>query len=53
MLVGGGIGVAPLVIWAEALREPALDTHALLGFRSAHYAAARELLAGRACDRHR
>ena len=43
VLVGGGIGIAPLVIWAEALEGPAL---ALLGFRSGSYAGAADLVPG-------
>jgi dihydroorotate dehydrogenase electron transfer subunit len=43
LLVGGGIGIAPLVIWAEALRGPTLS---LVGFRSGDYAQAAGLLPG-------
>jgi NAD(P)H-flavin reductase len=43
LLVGGGIGIAPLVIWAESLRSPMLS---LLGFRDGSYAAAAGLLPG-------
>jgi dihydroorotate dehydrogenase electron transfer subunit len=43
LLVGGGIGIAPLVIWAEALRVPTLS---LVGFRSGEYAPAAGLLPG-------
>jgi dihydroorotate dehydrogenase electron transfer subunit len=47
LLVGGGIGVAPLVIWAEALRELGTGaTRSLLGFRSGSFAAAARLFAG-------
>lgn len=42
LLVGGGIGVAPLPYLAEALRFPP----AVLGFRSAHHAEASVLLPG-------
>jgi NAD(P)H-flavin reductase len=41
LLVGGGIGVAPLPYLSEALEHPP----AVLGFRSAHHAAAAALLA--------
>lgn len=41
LLVGGGIGIAPLVIWSETLGSGA--SRALLGFRGAEYAAAAEL----------
>jgi NAD(P)H-flavin reductase len=43
LLVGGGIGIAPLVIWSEALRTPA---RSLLGFRSGAYAGAAGLVQG-------
>jgi dihydroorotate dehydrogenase electron transfer subunit len=43
LLVGGGIGIAPLVIWAEALTAPALS---LLGFRDHSYCAAADLVPG-------
>ena len=42
LLVGGGIGIVPLVAWAQALDDP----RALLGFRDAAHAEAAELLAG-------
>ena len=35
ILVGGGVGIAPLVIWGDALGASALT---LLGFRDAHHA---------------
>src|SRR5690242_6800318 len=40
LLVGGGIGIAPLPYLSEALERPP----ALLGFRSEHHAAAAELV---------
>ena len=40
-LVGGGIGIAPLIALADVLRSP---PHALLGFRDAHHAEAARLL---------
>jgi dihydroorotate dehydrogenase electron transfer subunit len=43
LLVGGGIGIAPLVIWAETLDAPGVS---LLGFRSGEYAQAARLLPG-------
>jgi len=43
LLVGGGIGTAPLVIWAEALARAGTPARALLGFRSDGYARAAEL----------
>jgi dihydroorotate dehydrogenase electron transfer subunit len=46
LLVGGGIGVAPLVIWHETLARASRPAHALLGFRSGAYAPARELVGG-------
>ena len=42
LLVGGGIGAAPLLCWQEELREAAV----LLGFRSAAHAQAAALFAG-------
>jgi NAD(P)H-flavin reductase len=46
LLVGGGIGIAPLVIWQEALQEAAIDVRAVLGFRSAAYCEATALFDG-------
>ena len=43
LLVGGGIGAAPLLCWQEDLGEPEV----LLGFRSAGHAQAAALFAGR------
>jgi NAD(P)H-flavin reductase len=43
LLVGGGIGAAPLVIWSEALARAGAAPAALLGFRSDAYARATEL----------
>ena len=42
LLVGGGIGAAPLLCWQEELGDPAV----LLGFRSAAHAQAAALFAG-------
>ena len=42
LLVGGGIGAAPLLCWQEELRDAAV----LLGFRSAAHAQAAALFAG-------
>ena len=42
LLVGGGVGIAPLAIWQDQLRE---DAGVLLGFRDAHHAAGAALLA--------
>jgi NAD(P)H-flavin reductase len=41
LLVGGGVGIAPLAIWQDEL---AVDTPALLGFRDAAHAAGAMLL---------
>ena len=46
LLVGGGIGVAPLVIWSEALGDRGTPSLTLLGFRSAEFTAAAELFPG-------
>jgi dihydroorotate dehydrogenase electron transfer subunit len=43
LLVGGGVGVAPLVIWEQTLRARGASTAALLGFRNTRYIAACEL----------
>jgi dihydroorotate dehydrogenase electron transfer subunit len=42
LLVGGGIGIAPLAIWGDELG----DARALLGFRDAAHAAAAALIEG-------
>jgi dihydroorotate dehydrogenase electron transfer subunit len=42
LLVGGGVGIAPLPYLSEALRSPP----AILGFRTAHHAEAARLLPG-------
>jgi len=47
LLVGGGIGVAPLVILNDALRARGAEPKVVLGFRDATYAAARDLFAGK------
>jgi NAD(P)H-flavin reductase len=44
LLVGGGIGIAPLVIWGEALRDAGIETRAVLGFRTEEYSGAASLL---------
>jgi dihydroorotate dehydrogenase electron transfer subunit len=41
LLVGGGVGIAPLAIWQDELPP---DTKALLGFRDAEHAAGADLL---------
>jgi len=43
ILVGGGVGIAPLAIWADALGASALT---LLGFRDAAHAAGAALIPG-------
>jgi len=42
VLVGGGVGIAPLMIWGDALR----DATTLLGFRDAAHAAGAALIPG-------
>jgi NAD(P)H-flavin reductase len=42
LLVGGGIGIAPLVLWQDQLGEP--PPTALVGFRDREHAAGAELL---------
>jgi dihydroorotate dehydrogenase electron transfer subunit len=44
VLLGGGIGIAPLVIWRDALEAGGIPSQALLGFRSREYCGAAELL---------
>lgn len=46
LLVGGGIGVAPLLCWDDELRTEGVEAEVLLGFRSAGHAAAAALFAG-------
>ncbi|MEX1142407.1 MAG: dihydroorotate dehydrogenase electron transfer subunit [Thermoleophilaceae bacterium] len=46
LLVGGGIGVAPLLCWDDELRAGAREPGVLLGFRSAGHARAADLFAG-------
>lgn len=45
LLVGGGVGIAPLAIWQDRLDQ---DAAVLLGFRDADHAAGAELLTGAA-----
>jgi dihydroorotate dehydrogenase electron transfer subunit len=45
LLVGGGVGIAPLAIWQDQLGP---GTPVLLGFRDAHHAAGARLLSGAA-----
>jgi dihydroorotate dehydrogenase electron transfer subunit len=46
LLVGGGIGVAPLLCWDDELRAGGVEAPVLLGFRSAAHAEAAGLFAG-------
>jgi dihydroorotate dehydrogenase electron transfer subunit len=46
LLVGGGIGVAPLLCWDDELRGDGIEAPVLLGFRSAAHAEAASLFAG-------
>jgi NAD(P)H-flavin reductase len=48
LLVGGGIGIAPLVILQDALAAAGRPGRALLGFRSADHAVAAALFSGEA-----
>jgi dihydroorotate dehydrogenase electron transfer subunit len=44
VLVGGGVGIAPLAIWQDALRAHKATLSVLLGFRDAAHAQGAELL---------
>lgn len=44
LLVGGGIGIAPLAIWQDELLADGIDAPALLGFRGAQHAEGAGLL---------
>jgi NAD(P)H-flavin reductase len=44
LLVGGGVGIAPLAIWQDELTSRSTEVVALLGFRDAEHAAAEALL---------
>lgn len=44
LLVGGGVGIAPLAAWQDELRRSGRRAPALLGFRDADHAAAAALL---------
>jgi NAD(P)H-flavin reductase len=46
LLVGGGVGIAPLAIWQQELTSGPLDPPVLLGFRDAAHAAGAALLPG-------
>ncbi|HEX2160919.1 MAG TPA: dihydroorotate dehydrogenase electron transfer subunit [Thermoleophilaceae bacterium] len=46
LLVGGGIGVAPILCWDDELRADGVEAAVLLGFRSAGHAAAAALFGG-------
>jgi NAD(P)H-flavin reductase len=46
LLVGGGVGVAPLAIWQDQLLANGTPQRALLGFRDAAHAEGAALLAG-------
>ena len=46
LLVGGGIGAAPILCWDDELRDDGVEGPVLLGFRSAGHAAAAGLFAG-------
>ena len=53
LLVGGGIGIAPLVIWAEALRERGRAAAVAARLPDGAHAPAARLLAGDVADRDR
>jgi NAD(P)H-flavin reductase len=45
LLVGGGVGIAPLAIWQDQLSAAGVPATVLLGFRDAAHAAGAQLLA--------
>jgi NAD(P)H-flavin reductase len=46
VLAGGGVGIAPLAIWADALRSDGADAAVLLGFRDEPHARGAALIEG-------
>ena len=46
LLVGGGIGAAPVLCWDDELRAEGVEATVLLGFRGAGHAAAADLFVG-------
>lgn len=46
LLVGGGIGVAPLALWERELQELGIETAALLGFRNRAHTGGLDLFSG-------
>lgn len=44
LLVGGGVGIAPLAIWQDELRAGGTESHVLLGFRDQAHAHGAALL---------
>jgi dihydroorotate dehydrogenase electron transfer subunit len=44
LLIGGGVGIAPLAIWQDELQKAGVDAVVLLGFRDAAHAAGAALL---------
>jgi dihydroorotate dehydrogenase electron transfer subunit len=44
LLIGGGVGIAPLAIWQDELRMRQLQQRTLLGFRDAAHVAGADLL---------
>ena len=50
LLVGGGVGIAPLAIWQDSLRNAGAPTKVLLGFRDHDHAEGASLLASQSSD---
>ena len=50
LLVGGGVGIAPLAIWQDALQDAGETTTVLLGFRDRNHAEGAGLLASQSSD---
>jgi NAD(P)H-flavin reductase len=44
VLVGGGVGIAPLVVWREVLADAGTPAQTLLGFRSREHSGAADLI---------
>ncbi|MGA7704733.1 MAG: dihydroorotate dehydrogenase electron transfer subunit, partial [Solirubrobacteraceae bacterium] len=50
LLVGGGVGIAPLAIWQDALQDAGATIKVLLGFRDRNHAEGAALLANQSSE---